>query len=306
MEYSLLHQLCQQHGPSGNEKSVKDFLLSYIEKKQHTWKVRPRLVHGKEYQDCLILEFGTPRTAVFAHIDSIGFTVRYDNRLIPIGGPEAETGFELVGQDSLGKIQTKMVVDLKAGLMFCDYQREIERGTDLVFKCDFRETEHEIQSCYMDNRLGVFVALQLAETLTDGAIVFSCYEEHGGGTVPFLIKYLWETWQIRQCLVCDITWATQGVKIGQGVAISLRDSRIPRKSFLEKVIGIAREKGVRYQLEVEGTGGSDGRELQACPYPIDWVFIGVAEENVHSPDERVDKSDIEDMLHLYKVLMKAL
>jgi len=239
-------------------------------------------------------------------MDSIGFTVRYDNRLVPIGGPEAETGFELVGSDSKGMIETKMIADLKEGMLCCDFQRPIERGTDLVFKCDFRETEQIVQSCYLDNRLGVFIALQLAETLENGAIVFSCYEEHGGGTVPFLIKYLWDKWQIRQCLVCDITWKTEGVNLGNGVAVSIRDSRLPRKVFIEKVLKIARESGVKFQLEVEGFGGSDGKEIQSSPYPVDWIFIGVPEENVHSPHEMANKEDIRWMLELYQVLMQRL
>jgi putative aminopeptidase FrvX len=306
MDFSLLHHLCQIHAPSGNEKPLKDFLLDYVAQHQHRWKVKPTVVQGKDFQDCFILEFGKPRTAVFAHMDSIGFTVRYDNRLLPIGGPEAETGFELVGADSKGKIQTKIVSDLKAGLLFCDYPREIDRGTELVFECHFQETSDEIQSCYLDNRLGIFVALQLAETMEDGALVFSCYEEHGGGTVPFLIRYLWEKWQIRQCLICDITWVTEGVKLGGGVAISLRDSRIPRKVFLEKVIKLAEENSIHYQLEVEGIGGSDGREVQASPYPIDWVFIGAPEKNVHSPHETVHKRDISDMIALYQVLLCQL
>ena len=51
-------------------------------------------------------------------------------------------------------------------------QREIERGTELVFKCNFRETDEYVQSCYLDNRLGCWAALQLAETLENGIICF--------------------------------------------------------------------------------------------------------------------------------------
>ena len=304
--YDLLRELSAVHAPSGNEAKMTEFILDYVEKNKSGWKVVPAIIHGEDFQDCVILVFGKPKTAVYAHIDSIGFTVRYDNKLIPIGGPEAVTGFQLTGNDSKGKIETRIVADLDAGLLCCDFPREIERGTELVFKSNWIETDSTIQNCYMDNRLGAFIALKLAEGLENGAIVFSCYEEHGGGTVPFLVKYLWENYKIKNNLVCDITWATEGVKLGKGVAISLRDSRIPRKSFLNKIIKIARESGIQFQLEVEGSGGSDGKELQSSPYPVDWVFIGVAEENVHSPDEKVNKSDINSMLALYDVLMKCL
>ena len=61
-----------------------------------------------------------------------------------------------------------------------------------------------------------------------------------------------------------------------------------------------------FQLEVESSGGSDGNEIQKSPYPINWCFIGAPEQNVHSPNEKVHKSDIQAMLELYKYLMENL
>jgi di/tripeptidase len=46
--------------------------------------------------------------------------------------------------------------------------------------------------------------------------------------------------------------------------------------------------------------------LQKSDLPIDWCFIGAAEDNVHSPDEKVFKSDIVSMLELYRVLLREL
>ena len=41
-------------------------------------------------------------------------------------------------------------------------------------------------------------------------------------------------------------------------------------------------------------------------YQWDWCFIGAAEDNVHSPDEKVHKSDIESMIKIYSLLLKEL
>ena len=158
----------------------------------------------------------------------------------------------------------------------------------------------------MDNRLGVWNALRLCETIKDGAIVFSCWEEHGGGSVPFLAKFLYDGYKIRQTLISDITWVTEGVKPGKGVVVSLRDTGIPRKKFIDKIIRLAKESGIDFQLEVESSGGSDGTELQKQPYPIDWCFIGAPEDFVHSPDEKVHKADIKSMLGLYSFLLEKL
>ena len=301
----LLQQLCKIQAPSGNEIRMKEFLLTYIKKEMKKWKVKPEIFHGDEFQDCIVLKFGKPRTAIFAHMDSIGFTVRYFNQLLPIGSPDAEMGTKLVGEDSLGAIECELEFD-KENHAFYKFGRKIDRGTTLTYKINFRDTKSYIQSAYLDNRLGVYTALKVAENLNDGVIVFSCWEEHGGGSVPFLIKFIYEKWNVRQALVSDITWVSDGIDHGNGVAISMRDKNLPRRSYVDRIIAIAQKRKVDFQLEVEGAGSSDGRELQTSPYPIDWCFVGAPEQSPHTPDEKVHKHDINSMIVLYTWLMKDL
>ena len=301
----LLKTLCEIQAPSGNESRLKEFIINYVRKNQANWAEKPEIIHGDDFQDCLILKFGQPRTAVYAHMDSIGFTVRYEDQLVPIGSPEARTGHILVGEDHLGPVECELVVDGDNHLRY-KFGRPINRGTNLVFKSNFVESEDYIQTCYLDNRLGVYNCLRLAENLENGVLVFSCWEEHGGGSVPYLVKFLFERFNIRQALISDITWVTDGVHPGKGVVISLRDKHIPRKSFVDKIIHIAESSGIDYQLEVEGAGSSDGREIQLSPYPVDWCFIGAAEQHVHSPQEKVHKKDMRDMVALYRKLLQEL
>jgi putative aminopeptidase FrvX len=301
----LLKQLCEIHAPSGEEFRMKEFLLKYIQREKKNWKVKPDVYHGDDFQDCLVLVFGKPRTAVFAHIDSIGFMVRYFNQLLPIGGPDAEAGTRLVGEDSLGPIECELFFD-KENHAFYKFGRQIDTGTSLTYKIDFRSDKNFIQTPYLDNRLGVYTALQLAKTLKDGIIVFSCWEEHGGGSVPYLAKFIYEKFKVKQALVADITWVSDGIEAGKGVVISMRDRNIPRKMFVNQLIEIARKRKVKFQLEVEGMGSSDGRELQLAPYPFDWCFVGAPQQNAHTPHEKVHKKDIDSMIELYQVLMKDL
>ena len=305
----LLKQLCEIHAPSGEEFAITQFLLNYIEKNKKDWQVKPILHYGDGFQDNLIMVFGeNPKTAIFAHLDSIGFTVKYNNEIVKIGGPVTTEGIILVGQDSKGMIEGKLSHKGKKEnqKMFIDFQREIDRGTSLTFKVNFREDKNFIQSCYMDNRLGVWNALEVAKTLKNGIIVFSSWEEHGGGSAGYLGKFIYETYNVSQALISDITWVTDGVKHGKGCAISLRDSGIPRKSFVNKIIAIAKKSTIPFQLEVENAGGSDGNELQKSHYPWDWCFVGAPEEHVHSPDEKVHKKDITSMVNLYKELLEKL
>ena len=300
----LLKKLCSIHAPSGEENNISEFIIEYVNSNMKNWKVKPKIYSGDGFQDSIILSFGKPKTAIYAHMDSIGFTVKYNNEIIKIGGPVVKNGIELVGSDSKGKIEGKIIK--KNEKIFIDFNREIERGTTLTFKMNFKETKNYIQSCYMDNRLGVWNALKVAKSLENGLIVFSCWEEHGGGSVGFLTNFIYTKYNIHQALISDITWVTKGVKAGKGVVISLRDSGIPRKVYVNKIIDITKKTKIPFQLEVESSGGSDGNEIQSSPYPIDWCFIGAAEQNVHSPKEKVHKLDIKSMVEIYQLLMKEL
>ena len=142
--------------------------------------------------------------------------------------------------------------------------------------------------------------------MENGAICFSCWEEHGGGSAENIGRILYEKYHLRQALICDITWVTEGVKHGKGVAISLRDSGIPRRSYVNRIIEIAKKHQIPYQLEVEGSGGSDGNSLQRSPFPLDWCFVGAPEDNVHTPNEIVHKNDIKAMIQLYTYLVREL
>ena len=289
---------------SGDESEVALSLLNCINQRKSKWKAVPEIFHGDEFHDCILLRFGTPRTAVFAHVDTIGFMVRYANQLIPVGGPELIPGTRLVGRDSYGEISCNLVVEGEA--LFHDVPRKIDRGTRLSFAQEIRIDSEFIQAAYLDNRLGVFSALQLCETLEDGWVVFTTYEEHGGGSMPFLLQFIQATAPVKQALISDITWITDGVHHHEGVVISIRDKFIPRKKFIDRIIQLVQQSGIPFQLEVEAYGGSDGREIQFSPYTIDWCFIGAPEDLVHSPDEKVSLRDLESMVKVYRYLLKEL
>ncbi|MEM9672761.1 MAG: aminopeptidase [Cyclobacteriaceae bacterium] len=308
--WKVLHQLCKIHAPSGNEVSLKNFILEYVTQHQNKWRVQPKIVQGAAFQDCLLLVFGKPRTAIFAHMDSIGFTVRYEDQLVPIGSPRAEVGDTLVGEDHLGPIECRLNFteekEDKPKRARYEFGRAIARGTELVFACNFRQTEEYLQSCYLDNRLGVYNLLKMAETLENGILVFSCWEEHGGGSVPYLANYIFENHNVSQCLISDVTWVTDGIYHGDGAAVSLRDRNIPRRSFVNRIVELAEQSGIPYQLEVEGSGSSDGRELQTSLYPFDWCFIGAPVADAHTPHEKVHQLDAIAMFALHHYLIDHL
>jgi putative aminopeptidase FrvX len=305
----LLKQLIAIQGVASDESEIAAVIKSYVAEQAVHWKCQPTLIDGPLFQDTFMLVFGQPTTAIYAHMDTIGYSVGYHNDLIRVGGPRNIDGTQLVGKDSQGDVQAELIViDEHDGHQSIQYvsNRPIDRGTLLSFRPNFRETEAYIQSPYLDNRLGVFTALEIAKNLENGVLVFSTYEEHGGNSVGNCARYLLDNYGITQALIADITWVTTGVVHDGGVAISMRDSMLPRRSYLNKIIGLANQTEIPFQLEVESAGGSDGSVLQKSDLPIDWCFIGAPEDNVHTPDEKVYKSDIVAMIDLYHHLMRML
>ncbi len=300
----LLTQLLNISSVSGNESKMTEFLINLVLERKAAWKVTPEIYYGNGFMDCLLLKFGNPRVAVFAHIDTIGFMTRYENQIIPVGGPEVAEGIVLVGEDALGPIKCRLKI--QDDHLYHDFPRGIIPGTYLSFEQKVQLDHEFIQAAYLDNRLGIYNALKLCEDLENGWVVFSTYEEHGGGSMPFLLKFMQEQAPISKALISDITWITEGVHHHEGVVISIRDKFIPRRVFVDEIIRHAKQSGIPFQLEVEAYGGSDGKEVQYSPYPIDWCFIGAAEDNVHSPEEKVSLIDLENMVELYRYLMKHL
>ena len=137
MDLRLLKDLCTVFSPSGNELAMRSFILSYIKENRDTWVCQPEIRSGPSFQDCILLVFGKPEIAVFAHMDTTGFTVRYENQLVPIGSPEVKDGIKIIGKDALGPIECKIKID-KDNHVLHDFGRSIERGTELVFKANFR------------------------------------------------------------------------------------------------------------------------------------------------------------------------
>lgn len=300
----FLSELLSVQSVSGDEAEISFWVLNFIEKRKKSWKVLPDVFFGENFHDCILLKFGHPTTAVFAHMDTIGFMTRYENQLIPVGGPEIIPGTKLVGKDSLGEIHCRLVGQEDA--LFHDFPRKIDRGTRLSFHQDVRVNDEFIQAAYLDNRLGVYNALQLCENLENGWVIFTTYEEHGGGSMPFLLQFIQKVAPVKNALISDITWITEGISHHNGAVISIRDKYIPRRKFIDKIIQLAEKSGIPYQLEVEAYGGSDGREIQFSPYAIDWCFIGAPEDHVHTPDEKVSLKDLDSMISLYNYLMKEL
>ena len=91
-------------------------------------------------------------------MDTVGFTVRYQNQLLSVGSPDAEDGTRLVGHDLHGPIECTLEFDKEHHALYT-FGRPIVRGTPLSYKINFKESKDFIESAYLDDRLGHSVTI---------------------------------------------------------------------------------------------------------------------------------------------------
>lgn len=305
-DFKLLKTLCSIYGPSGDETEVRDFIIKYITTHQKHWRCKPKLFYGRGFQNTLVVVFGKPRTAVFCHMDTVGFTHRYNKQLINIGSPQGSKNTIVWGKENNHILKGPLQIHSQTKKISLQSNILPQTGTAFVFESKFTKTSKNIESAYLDNRLGVFIALKLAETLSDGILAFTTWEEVGGGSVSFLQNHIAKTYSISQALIADVSWISEGVKAGKGAVISMRDRWIPRQEFVRQLILNAENAHIPFQREVEASGGSDAAELQMAENTWDWCFIGAPISGVHTPKEVVHVNDIQSMLDLYHLFLKQL
>lgn len=299
-DYSLdlLWDLLKLDGPSGDERPVAGWLEDRLARELPDVRVE------RLGDSLLALRGPQPAVAVFAHLDTTGWTLGYDKRLLPIGGPDGKPGDGVrpVGESDAGSTLARC----KDGSWKVRGKKAAAPGSRWVYAAAPTQEGEEIIAPYLDNRAGVWAALHVLRRCPDVAVAFTSYEETRGLGALLCARRLAETWGISQALVADLTWHTKHVRCGRGVAVSLRDSCLPRQAYLERILALAETSGLPFQREIAGSGASDGAALDRSGVPFDWVFAGAPEKSAHTARERVHVSDLQGMAALLVHLVNGL
>lgn len=300
-DYSLdpLWDLLHLDAPSGDEGRVADWLEAWLARELPD-------VRLERLGDSLLATRGDRLSvAVFAHIDTTGWTLGHDKSLLSIGGPEGRPGDAVrpAGMPDAGNTLARR----EGGGWRVKGKTSAAPGTRWVYAASPTPQGGEtITAPYLDNRAGVWAALCVLTRCPNVAVAFTAYEETRGVGALLCARRLAETVGITQALVADLTWHTKHVRCGHGVAVSLRDSCLPRQSYLERVLALAETSGLPFQREIASDGASDGASLDRSGVPFDWVFVGAPEKNAHTARERVHVSDLQAMAALLVHLVDGL
>lgn len=299
-EYSLdlLWELLERDSPAGDEGSLADWLEDWLAREVPDAAVT-------RLGDSLVVTRGArPSVAVFAHLDTTGWTLGYDKRLLRIGGPDGKIGDPIrpAGQPDTGNTLARRT----DGSWKVRGKTSAELGSRWIYAAVPKVSGGTVTAPYLDNRAGPWATLHALKSCPEIAAAFTVQEETGGSGALVCARHLFEAHDVSQALIADLTWHTKHIKCGRGVAVSLRDSSLPRRRYLDQVLALAETSGLPFQREIEADGGSDGAGIDHSGVPMDWVFIGAPEKDPHAARERVDIADLQGMAAMLVHLVNGL
>ncbi len=274
--------------------------------------------------------------AVAAHMDEIGFMVRHVDEktgfvwIHPVGGFDPKT---LIAQrvivhsasgPLIGAIGTKPIhilsederkksLDIKD--LFVDLGLPKEKAIELVqvgdpitLRQDFISYGDLVSGKALDDRVGIYVGLEAIKQIKDNVaeihFIGTTQEEvglRGAKVAGFEVKPDIGI-ALDVTLACDVpnvAAAEQITKLGNGVAIKIKDSAsISHPGLVRAFRQLAEEKKIPYQLEILPRGGTDAGALQLAWKGAAAITLSIPTRYVHSVVESAHKDDIKGTIDL--------
>jgi len=316
--FKALKTLCGLNGVSGNEKEVRDYIISQID----------------GFCEYNVDNLGN----VIAFKKEVGMIVTYINsdgtlKISTVGGVDARVIFGrqvLVGDEKIvGVIGSKAVHNLsaeekdqavKSDKLYIDIgakdkeqaEKLVSLGDVVSFKSEFLEYgDGFIKAKAIDDRAGCAIMLDLIRNELDFDTHFSFVTQEEIGlrgakvasyTVNPDIAIVLET-----TTAADIPSASaekQVCKLGNGAVVSFMDrSTIYNKDLYNLAFEVAKENKIPCQTKTMVAGGNDSGAIHLSRGGVKTMAISVPCRYLHSPSCVIKKSDFEAVYNLTKAVL---
>ncbi len=321
---ALIQKIVQTTGPSGFEQQVRALVAAEIQ--GHADEIKTDALGN------LVARKGTPgqgkKIMVSAHMDEIGVIVTHVDkqgfaRFTALGGvfPRNCVGARVrflngaagvIGVESSSGAPgplSEMYIDLGSS---SDKTCPVKVGDVAAFEREFYDLGDRLVSKAMDDRIGVYVALealrQLNETPNEVYFVFSTQEEvglRGATTSAFGVNP-------DIGIAVDVTGTgdtpkadKMEVALGKGTAIKVRDAgMISDPRMVEWMVKTAQKEKIPYQLEILTFGTTDARAIQTTRAGVPSGCISIPCRYIHTPSEMVSTADVHASIQLLVALLR--
>ena len=336
----LLKRICAAPGVSGFERRIRELILREV-------KELADEVTVDNMGNVIALRRGQERKRVMvaAHMDEIGFIVNHIDdagfiRFLPLGGfdPKTLTAQRVIvhgREDVLGVMGSKPIHIMKTeernkvvpvsdyfidiGLPKDEVEKLVAIGDPITRERDLTEIGHCVTGKSLDNRISVFILIETLRALRGQPLPYDLYatftvqEEVGlrgamgsvghidpdfGFGLDVTIAYDVPGSSGRENVTC----------LGEGAAIKVLDgSVISDYRMVNYLKGVAREEGIKTQLELLPAGGTDTAAVQRYGKKGSIAgAISIPLRNMHQVTEMANKEDVEACIRLLTEALRKL
>jgi len=322
----LIKKLTEAYGPSGREEEVHSLLLRELEGHVDGYKF-------DNVGNLLVWKTGSSGKKILfdAHADEIGLVVtniddRGFLRVESVGGvpPHAYVGHRVRFPNAVGVVyvegeteeeRKKNFTNLNLDNMFVDIgARNRDEATKIVpigsfgvYDSYFYTNGDLLVSKAMDDRVGCAIIVEIFKRAKKplNTIIgsFTVQEEVGliGASVAAysLVPDI--------CIAIDVTdssdypksFKRHSMTLRKGPAIKVKDrASISNREIVERLVQIAEQEKIPYQMEVLTFGGTNAAALQRTRAGIPSATVSIPTRYVHSPSEIVSLEDVQNAVEL--------
>lgn len=339
MDFTLLERLCQAPGIGGRERAVRDIVREELTPLVDSVRV-------DTLGNLIATRNGSgPRIMIAAHIDEIGFMVRFVDddgfiRLQPVGGFDPRVlvaqrvlvhprdGDPIPGALQPGTKPTHLLgpgesKEIKLDDLFVDtglpadqVREGISIGDMITLERDTVQMGDHVVSKALDDRLGVYVMIEAVRAAARGGAevvaVATTQEEvglRGATTAAYDIEP-----DIAIALDVTIAGDIPGMpkdaavtRLGDGAAIKMFDSsQIPSHALVETLRAVAEQRNIPHQLEVLPRGGTDAGAIQRSRTGAFTGTISMPCRYVHTVNETASVTDIDACVDLLAAFIEQV
>jgi endoglucanase len=342
MDHELMKRLSEADGVSSQEGEVAKMMEAEFKKRGLRAEI-DNFGNVVAYKS-----LGKNPLILGAHMDEIGLMVKHIDekgflRFIKIGGIDDRT---LVNQQILVRTkkgllpgvigskpphimrdeERKSAIDYRS--MFIDVgatggdearKMGLEIGDTVTFPTTYKKLGTKmISGKALDNRIGCYVLLQLAQNLAENVILMGTSQEEvstfgkGAATASYRLEP-------RAFIAVDTAVAGDHpelkpddapVHLGKGPSVVLVEAgargNVAEKRLVQKVLDVAKKAKVDVQLEVIDGGATDAASVHNIKGGIPSIGICVPTRYIHSTVAVAHEDDIENDIKLLKKLTEEL
>lgn len=329
-----IEKLCNLDGVSGSEKCVRDYILSEIE--PYADEVRIDSIGNLIAKR--VGNSSEKRVMLSAHMDEVGFIVSgitekgflefktvggIDTRVIiskkvrigekKVAGVIGMKAIHLQDKSERGKIPkvSSLYIDIGASDKE-EAEKYIELGDYAAFDTEFEMLSQDIiKAKAIDDRCGCSILMEQIKQKPqyDTYFCFTAQEEVGLRGAKLAANAIKPNIAlVVEATTCSDVYETDEkdyvTALGEGAAVSFADrTTIVNKKYYDRLINMAKSKGIRVQAKAAVAGGNDSGAIHLAVGGICCASVSLPCRYIHSPAGIASLSDYNAVSAVVRMFM---